>query len=360
MGILHEKCGFLRCKGKEGRISPSICKDVSYGGSISFIIVKNLNKTFKILQRDSGLINAFKRLIKREYKYIKAVDNISFNIEKGEIVGYIGPNGAGKSTTIKMLTGILKPDSGEIKVDGFNPFNDRVKYVKNIGVVFGQKSQLWWDIPVEDSFLLLKDIYKIKDKEYEKNKKELIELLNLKDILKTPVRQLSLGQRMRCEIAASLLHNPKILFLDEPTIGLDAISKMQVRKFIKEINKKKKVTIILTSHDMNDIEALTNRIIVIGHGKKLYDGSLNDIKKNFNKNKQVEIFFKSLSNNLKIKDVEVIKKEKNKVLLNVDMAKNTISNVIREYSKICEIEDVNVLPSNIDDVIIKLYKEYNL
>ena len=327
---------------------------------MSFIIVKNLNKTFKILQRDSGLINAFKTLIKREYKYIKAVDNISFNIEKGEIVGYIGPNGAGKSTTIKMLTGILKPDSGEIKVDGFNPFNDRVKYVKNIGVVFGQKSQLWWDIPVEDSFLLLKDIYKIKDKEYEKNKKELIELLNLKDILKTPVRQLSLGQRMRCEIAASLLHNPKILFLDEPTIGLDAISKMQVRKFIKEINKKKKVTIILTSHDMNDIEALTNRIIVIGHGKKLYDGSLNDIKKNFNKNKQVEIFFKSLSNNLKIKDVEVIKKEKNKVLLNVDMAKNTISNVIREYSKICEIEDVNVLPSNIDDVIIKLYKEYNL
>ena len=327
---------------------------------MSFIIVKNLNKTFKILQRDSGLINAFKTLIKREYKYIKAVDNISFNIEKGEIVGYIGPNGAGKSTTIKMLTGILKPDSGEIKVDGFNPFNDRVKYVKNIGVVFGQKSQLWWDIPVEDSFLLLKDIYKIKDKEYEKNKKELIELLNLKDILKTPVRQLSLGQRMRCEIAASLLHNPKILFLDEPTIGLDAISKMQVRKFIKEINKKKKVTIILTSHDMNDIEALTNRIIVIGHGKKLYDGSLNDIKKNFNKNKQVEIFFKSLSNNLKIKDVEVIKKEKNKVLLNVDMTKNTISNVIREYSKICEIEDVNVLPSNIDDVIIKLYKEYNL
>ena len=327
---------------------------------MSFIIVKNLNKTFKILQRDSGLINAFKTLIKREYKYIKAVDNISFNIEKGEIVGYIGPNGAGKSTTIKMLTGILKPDSGEINVDGFNPFNDRVKYVKNIGVVFGQKSQLWWDIPVEDSFLLLKDIYKIKDKEYEKNKKELIELLNLKDFLKTPVRQLSLGQRMRCEIAASLLHNPKILFLDEPTIGLDAISKMQVRKFIKEINKKKKVTIILTSHDMNDIEALTNRIIVIGHGKKLYDGSLNDIKKNFNKNKQVEIFFKSLSNNPKLKDVEVIKKEKNKVLLNVDMTKNTISNVIREYSKICEIEDVNVLPSNIDDVIIKLYKEYNL
>lgn len=327
---------------------------------MSFIIVKNLNKTFKILQRDSGLMNAFKSLIKRNYKEIKAVDNISFEIEKGEIVAYIGPNGAGKSTTIKMLTGILKPDNGYIRVDGFNPFIDRVKYVKNIGVVFGQKSQLWWDIPVEDSFLLLKDIYKISDKEYEKTKEELVELLNLKEFLKTPVRQLSLGQRMRCEIAASLLHNPKILFLDEPTIGLDAISKLQVRKFIKEINKKKKVTIILTSHDMSDIEALTNRIIVIGHGKKLYDGSLNDIKKNFNKNKQVEIIYKKLKNIPKMKNVEIIKKDTSKVLLNVDMECNTISKVIREYSKVCEIEDVNVLEENIDDIIVKLYKEYDL
>ena len=327
---------------------------------MSFIIVKDLNKTFKILQRDSGLKNAFKTLVKRDYKIVKAVDNISFNINKGEIVAYIGPNGAGKSTTIKMLTGILKPDSGKIVVDGFNPFIDRVKYVKNIGVVFGQKSQLWWDIPVEDSFLLLKDIYKISNEEYEKNKNELIELLNLKDFLKTPVRQLSLGQRMRCEIAASLLHNPKILFLDEPTIGLDAISKMQVRKFIKEINKKKKVTIILTSHDMNDIEALTNRIIVIGHGKKLYDGSLNDIKKKFNKNKQVEIIFKKIESIPKIKNVEVIKKQKDKILLNIDMSSNTISKVISEYSKVCEIEDVNVISDNIDDVIIKLYEEYNL
>lgn len=327
---------------------------------MSFIIVKNLNKTFKILQRDSGLMNAFKSLIKRNYKEIKAVDNISFEIEKGEIVAYIGPNGAGKSTTIKMLTGILKPDNGYIRVDGFNPFIDRVKYVKNIGVVFGQKSQLWWDIPVEDSFLLLKDIYKISDKEYEKTKEELVELLNLKEFLNTPVRQLSLGQRMRCEIAASLLHNPKILFLDEPTIGLDAISKLQVRKFIKEINKKKKVTIILTSHDMTDIEALTNRIIVIGHGKKLYDGSLNDIKKNFNKNKQVEIIFRKLKNIPKMKNVEIIKKDTSKVLLNVDMNYNTISKVIREYSKVCEIEDVNVLEENIDDIIVKLYKEYDL
>ena len=327
---------------------------------MSFIVVKNLNKTFKVLQRDSGLINAFKSLIKRNYKEIKAVDNISFNINKGEIVAYIGPNGAGKSTTIKMLTGILKPDSGFISVDKLNPFNDRVKFVKNIGVVFGQKSQLWWDIPVEDSFLLLKDIYKLNDKEYEKTKEELVELLNLKDFLKTPVRQLSLGQRMRCEIAASLLHNPKILFLDEPTIGLDAISKVAVRKFIKEINKKKKVTIILTSHDMSDIEALTNRIIVIGHGKILYDGSLNGIKKKFNKEKKLEVIYKKLDSIPNIKDVDVINKEKNKVLLNVNMETNSISDVIREYSKVCEIEDINILENSIDDIIVKLYKEYNL
>ena len=213
---------------------------------------------------------------------------------------------------------------------------------------------------MEDSFLLLKDIYKIKDKEYQKTKDELVELLSLKDFLKMPVRQLSLGQRMRCEIAASLLHNPKILFLDEPTIGLDAISKAAVRKFIKEINKKKKVTIILTSHDMNDIEALTNRVIVIGHGKKLYDGTLNNIKKKFSKEKKVEIIHKKLESIPKIKDVTVLEKNNNKVLLNVNLENNNISNIIREYSKVCEIEDVNVLSDNIDDIIIKLYEEYDL
>ena len=327
---------------------------------MSYITVKNLNKTFRVKQRDSGLKNAFKSLVKGKYKKIKAVDNISFEIEKGEIVAYIGPNGAGKSTTIKMLTGILKPDSGEILIDGFNPFNNRIKYVNNIGVVFGQKSQLWWDIPVEESFLLLKDIYKINDAAYQKRKEELVKLLNLKDILKTPVRQLSLGQRMRSEIAASLLHNPKILFLDEPTIGLDAVSKVEVRKFIKEINKKEKVTIILTSHDMADIEILTKRIIVIGKGKKLYDGNLLDIKKRFNKNEEVEIIFKDLTSIPNIKNTEILVKEKNKIILNVDMENTTISKVIREYSKICEITDVNVYEENIDNIIVKLYKEYNL
>ena len=327
---------------------------------MSFIEVKDLNKTFKVNTRDSGLLNAFKNLFKREYKLVKAVSHISFNINMGEIVAYIGPNGAGKSTTIKMLCGIMKPDSGFVSVGGLNPFADRIKYVKNIGVVFGQKSQLWWDIPVEDSFLLLKDIYKISDKEYEKVKSELCDLLDLTDLLKMPVRQLSLGQRMRCEIAASLLHNPKILFLDEPTIGLDAVGKVAIRKFIKEINKKRKVTIILTSHDMNDIEALTDRVIVIGHGKKLYDGTLSDIKGKFSNVKKLEIIYHNLESIPKIKNVEIVEKSKDKILLNVDMDHNTVSGVINKYSKVCEIDDVNVISDSIEDVIVKLYKDYNI
>ena len=327
---------------------------------MSFITVKNLNKTFKVYTRDSGLKNAFRSLFKREYKIVNAVKNISFNINKGEIVGYIGPNGAGKSTTIKMLCGILKPDSGVINVGGYNPFNDRIKFVKNVGVVFGQKSQLWWDIPVLDSFELIRDIYKISEDEYKKNLDELVNLLKIKDLLNIPVRQLSLGQRMRCEIVASLLHNPKILFLDEPTIGLDAVSKVEIRKFIKEINIKRKVTIILTSHDMSDIESLTNRLIVIGKGQILYDGSLQDIKKKFTNSKKLEILCTELKNIPKIDGVELLEKNNNRILLKVNMKKNTISKVINNYSKICEIKDVNVLENDLDSIIVKLYKDYDI
>ena len=327
---------------------------------MSYIVVKNLSKTFKIAQRSSGLKSAFRSLFKRNYKYIHAVDNISFNIEEGEIVGLLGPNGAGKSTTIKMLCGILKSDSGTIKVDKYNPFTERKKYVKNIGVVFGQKSQLWWDIPTMDSFMLLKDIYNISDEQFNKTLNELVKLLDIEKILQTPVRQLSLGQRMRCEIAASLLHNPKILFLDEPTIGLDAVSKVQVRKFIKEINKKRKVTIILTSHDMADIESLTNRIIVIGRGKKLYDGTLTGIKKKFSNNKKLEIIFDKIDSIPKIRNTKIISKSKNKIILDVDTSKLSISSVVRKYTNECEIQDINVLDENIDNIIVKLYEELNL
>ena len=320
------------------------------------IEVKHVSKTFKILKRKGGIKATLKTFIKRDYTYIHAVDDVSFSIKKGEIVGYIGPNGAGKSTTIKMLTGILNPDSGTIRVNNIDPFKDRRKYVQNIGVVFGQKSQLWWDIPVIESFDLLRDIYKIDKDRYQKTLNELVSLLNLKDIIYTPVRQLSLGQRMKCELAASLLHEPSILFLDEPTIGLDAVSKTALRKFIKEINKKKKVTIILTTHDMQDIEALSNRVIVIGKGKKLYDGSLNKLKKDFSKTKRLEIIYDKLEEIPK--GIDVIKKTKDSILINLG-DKNS-SDIISKFTKVCEVKDINIYEDNIDDIILELYKEYNL
>ena len=245
---------------------------------MSYIEVNHITKSFKVAKKKSGLKEAFKSFFKRDYKIVEAVKDISFSIEKGEIVGYIGPNGAGKSTTIKILSGILTPDSGTVLVDGRTPYKNRIEHVREIGVVFGQRSQLWWDVPVIDSFELLKDIYSISDSLYHNNLEELTELLNLKELLRSPARQLSLGQRMRCEIAASLLHSPRILFLDEPTIGLDAVSKLAVREFILKQNKTHGTTVILTTHDMQDIEALTNRIILIGKGQILIDGTLEDIK----------------------------------------------------------------------------------
>lgn len=250
-----------------------------YQEEIKMIQVSHLSKTFQVAKREAGFSKAFRALFHKEYESIKALDDISFHIKEGEMVGYIGPNGAGKSSTIKILSGILTPDSGECVIDGRVPWKNRIAHVREIGVVFGQRSQLWWDVPVADSYELLKDIYTIPQSIYQKNLMELTELLNLSELLKTPTRQLSLGQRMRCEIAASLLHSPKILFLDEPTIGLDAISKLAVRDFILRLNKEKKTTVILTTHDLQDIEALASRIILIGKGKVMIDGTLADIKR---------------------------------------------------------------------------------
>ena len=243
------------------------------------IEVKDLRKTFKVARREAGFGEAVKALFHREYEYIHALDEVSFSIKDGEMVGYIGPNGAGKSSTIKILSGILTPDSGICTVGGRTPWKERRAHVKGIGVVFGQRSQLWWDVPVIDSFELLKEIYSIPGSVYSKNLSELTETLDLSKIVKTPARQLSLGQRMRCEIAASLLHDPKVLFLDEPTIGLDAVSKLAVRDFIKRRNQDHGTTVILTTHDMQDIEALASRIILIGKGKILLDGTLDDIRR---------------------------------------------------------------------------------
>lgn len=327
---------------------------------MSFINVDCISKTFKVAKRNSGLKAALKSFFKREYTYIDAVKNVSFSIEKGEIVGYIGPNGAGKSTTIKMLSGILLPTAGNIRVNGLDPFKDRKKYVSNIGVVFGQRSQLSWDIPAEDTFDLLKDIYDLSDKEYQKTKTELVNLLNLQEVMKQPVRSLSLGQRMRCEIAASLLHKPKILFLDEPTIGLDAESKKIVRDFIKKLNKNHKTTVILTTHDMTDIEALAKRIILIGKGELLYDGTLSNLKKKYGSYKEVLV-----STNEKIEKIRlkgIIKKSKN---INgysfiIDSNVLSLSKLLNNLSLKYVINDIDIKNESIDDVILKLYHDYEI
>ena len=238
------------------------------------IEARGLSKDFKVFKRREGVGGAFQDLFKREYSTLKAVDDIDFSVEKGEMVGYIGANGAGKSTTIKMLTGILVPTKGFLEVNGFVPHQDRKEYTRDIGVVFGQRSQLWWDIAVIESYQLLAKIYRVSKEDYKKRLDKFIDILEIGPLLHTPVRKLSLGQRMRCELAGALLHNPSILFLDEPTIGLDVLAKVKIREFLREVNQEYKSTLILTTHDLGDIEALCSRVAIIDKGKMLYDGPL--------------------------------------------------------------------------------------
>lgn len=324
------------------------------------ITIEGLNKSFKVAKRSTGLTNSLKALFKRQHTIVHALNDISFSILPGEIVGYIGPNGAGKSTTIKIMSGILVPDSGSCKIMGFTPWKERVPYVKNIGVVFGQRSQLWWDVPVADSFELLRDIYKIPDKEYKDNFDLLMETLDLESLISTPVRQLSLGQRMRCEIAASLLHSPSVLFLDEPTIGLDALSKIAVRNFIKTINKEKGVTVILTTHDMNDIEALADRVILIGKGSLLYDGKLNDLRKKYGSHKTVTVDYRKNSQSFDIYGATILSQTTERAVLSIDVEKAMISEVITQLSTKVDLLDVTIETQPIEEIIVQLYKEYEI
>jgi ABC-2 type transport system ATP-binding protein len=349
------------------------------GGNI-MIQVEHINKTFQVARRNAGFAEAFKALFNKQYEYVKALDDLSFTINDGEMVGYIGPNGAGKSSTIKILSGILTPDSGTCLINGRTPWKNRVAHVQDIGVVFGQRTQLWWDVPVIDSFELLRDIYKIPVPKYKDKLEELITLLNLEKIIKTPTRQLSLGQRMRCEIAASLLHDPKILFLDEPTIGLDAVSKIAVRNFILDMNNRHKTTVILTTHDMQDIEALTKRIILIGKGRILLDGSLQDMKKRFAGHKKLILEYEGpdleLCNGMALVPDEAggdYKKETDGVyrsatcdsgkkhsVIDIDTEKIQVSEAIGKLSAQVDIKDISISEASIDEVVVKLYKEYEI
>ncbi|WP_199618284.1 ABC transporter ATP-binding protein [Paenibacillus alkalitolerans] len=324
------------------------------------IALQGISKAFKVAKRTAGFRQAAKALFVREHAIVEALQNISFSINEGEIAGYIGPNGAGKSTTIKVMSGILVPDRGSCSIMGFTPWEERTKYVKNIGVVFGQRSQLWWDVPVIDSFELLRDIYKIPASAYKSNLDLLSGALALEDLLQTPVRQLSLGQRMRCEIAASLLHGPKLLFLDEPTIGLDAVSKIAVRKFIKEINKEKGVTVILTTHDMNDIEALADRILMIGKGTLLYDGTLKELRGRFGTHRTITVDYREHAVPVEIEGATTLSWTPERAVFNVDTEQVPIAGVISRLSEEVELVDVTIESTPVEEIIVKLYKEHQI
>jgi ABC-2 type transport system ATP-binding protein len=324
------------------------------------ISLEGISKSFKVAKRSAGLRQAAKALFIREHTIVEALQDISFSIREGEIVGYIGPNGAGKSTTIKIMSGILVPDAGSCSIMGYTPWKERVGYVHNIGVVFGQRSQLWWDVPVIDSYELLRDIYKIPAEAYKANLDMLTDTLGLYNLLQTPVRQLSLGQRMRCEIAASLLHSPKILFLDEPTIGLDAVSKIAVRQFIKTINKERGVTVILTTHDMSDIEALADRILMIGKGTLLYDGTLSELRSRFGTHRTITVDYREHLQPVDIPGAERISWSPERAVFSINTEDVLIANVISRLSEQIELIDVTVETKPVDELILQLYKEHQI
>jgi len=327
------------------------------------IEVSNLKKEFKMNKKYPGFKGAIKSFFSREYITKTAVDNISFSIDKGEVVGYIGSNGAGKSTTIKMMTGILTPTEGSVFVNGIIPYENRQKNAKDIGVVFGQKTQLWWDLPLSETFSLLKDIYEVDDKNFKDRMNFLDEVLSLEDFMLSPVRTLSLGQRMRADLAAAFIHNPKVIYLDEPTIGLDVVVKDNVRKAIKKINKDFGTTIILTTHDLNDIEELCNRIIIIDNGKIIYDGGLKEIKEKYGYMTSIEVQIKT---NIKTEDVDSIKEANMKHLelkvidnkINIRFNKNITSTteIIGKLMNKFHVIDFSITETTIDDIVKKLYR----
>ncbi|WP_027410677.1 ATP-binding cassette domain-containing protein [Anoxybacteroides tepidamans] len=329
---------------------------------VNAIEVEKLRKEFKSYSSRSGLMGAFRDLFTRNYKTIRAVNDISFTVKQGEMVGYIGENGAGKSTTIKMLTGILTPTSGKVLVNGMNPHKERETFVQTIGVVFGQRSQLWWDIAVQESFRLLKKVYRVSDQDYKEHMGHVIETLDIGPLLDKPVRKLSLGQRMRCELAAALIHNPPLLFLDEPTIGLDVLVKLKIREFLKEINQKYNTTILLTTHDISDIEALCERVIMLDEGKIIYDGSLQHLKENWGEGKQIQFTFSkevtdgelgALTSDLQ---VEWRKGEQANSWV-AHVAPASISDVINRVVTRYEIQDINIHEIATEEIIRNIYEE---
>lgn len=323
------------------------------------IELQNICKSYKVARRSAGLGKAVKSLFRREYTRVDALSDVSFTVCDGEMVGYIGPNGAGKSSTIKIMSGVLTPDSGTCVINGRVPWKERTAHVQEIGVVFGQRSQLWWDVPVADSFELLRDIYRVDGAAYRKTLSRLTELLELGELLRTPARQLSLGQRMRCEIAAALLHEPKILFLDEPTIGLDAVSKAAVRGFIRTCNKERGTTVILTTHDMQDIEALAERILLIGRGRILLDGTLDELKRRRPAQRRLTVAYGGgalpvVEGLTPLRDAD----GHAELLLDTDLL--SVSEAVARISAQTEVKDLSVSGESIEELVVSLYREYRI
>ena len=320
------------------------------------IEVKDLSKSFKVKQKEKGLKGSLKAIIKPQYKTINAVNNISFDVEEGEMIAFIGPNGAGKSTTIKMLTGILFPDSGEIKVMDLNPSKERKKLAYKIGTVFGQKEQLWMHLTPYDNFKFFSAIYDIPEKEAEERIKNLNELFELEKFINTPVRNLSLGQRIRCEIVASLIHKPKILFLDEPTIGLDPVVKESIRKLIKKMNKEYNTTIFLTSHDVGDIEKLCKRVVIVNNGKIVLDDSMTNLKYNYLNQKIIEVKSKEKIDFSGEDGIKVLKEKDKNLRLEIDTRQKNLSDVLKLINPE-NIVDINISNMPLEDIISNIYME---
>lgn len=321
---------------------------------MSYIQVDQLRKTFIIRKkRETG------RLL-REKETVFALRDLSFQIEKGELVGYIGPNGAGKSTTVKILSGILTPDSGNVRVDGRIPWESRREHVRNIGVVFGQRMQLWWDVPILDSYGLLKEIYRIPDADYRQRLKELTQALQLENLLRTPLRQLSLGQRMRAELCGSLLHRPGLLFLDEPTIGLDAVSKLSLRDFLRWENRQHGTTILLTTHDMEDIAALCSRVMVLGHGQKLYDGDLPALLEKYDTSRTVTVRFEDPETVPTLPDEATLSREGDLVKVVYAPGRIPTPEILEKLQQAGTIREMTIQPQNIDVLIAAMYREMDL
>jgi viologen exporter family transport system ATP-binding protein len=324
------------------------------------IDVRELSKDFRTFRRREGVWGAIQNLVVREHITVKAVDRVSFQVTRGEMIGYIGPNGAGKSTSIKMLTGILVPSGGEARVNGFIPYKQRRQYVKTIGVVFGQRTQLWWDIAVVESFKLLRRIYEVSESDFRERMEKFNQILGIQDYLYTPVRKLSLGERMRCDLAAALLHNPPLLFLDEPTIGLDVVAKDQIRKFLRAINREFQTTVLLTTHDLDDIEELCRRIMIIDHGRLLYDGPLDLLKQKLLRTKQIKFALKDSSQHANVGSfsrdgLELEQVDALTYRIRFDRVKVSTADLIRQILNAVEVRDLLIEDEPIEEVVKRIY-----